>query len=105
MSDAPAGRGEPDPSHRPSLSPRGALVLAAGFGLAGGFLDVAGIVLDKHLFQVPAYYKRGWFFAWTVPLGDLAILMVPGLLVAGLVWLRQGLVSLRAAAWLFATLA
>jgi arylsulfatase A-like enzyme len=105
LSDTPAVRGQPVTCSRAPLTPRDALLLAAGFGLAAGYLDVAGIVLDKQLLETPPYYKRGWFFPWTVPVGNLAILMVPGLLVAGIAGLRPGLVSLRAAAWLFATLA
>jgi hypothetical protein len=56
MSEAPDDRGRPVTSNRTPLSPRGALLLAAGFGLAAGYLDVGAIVLDKHLFQSPPYY-------------------------------------------------
>ena len=87
-----------------SLSPRGALVLAAWFGLVLGFLDLGGVILKRDVLHALPYYKQGRFFPWTVPLANLAVLMVPGLLVSGLNRLRSGLVSVRAAAWLFATL-
>jgi arylsulfatase A-like enzyme len=86
------------------LSPRGALLLAAWFGLAAGYLELAGIVANRHVLHAEVYYKQGWFFPWAVPLADLVIVMVPGALVAGLNRLRPGLVSVRLAAWAFATL-
>ena len=69
-----------------------------------GYLDLGGIILNKDVLHASVYYKQGRFFPWAVPLANLAILMVPGVLVAGLNRLRPGLVSVRAAAWLFATL-
>src|SRR5207302_9088180 len=44
-------------------------------------------------------------FLWAIPIANLALLVGPGVLVAAVNRLRPGLVSLRAAVWLFATLA
>src|SRR5438105_3156030 len=104
MDHTPSGRGPAAESHRTPLSPRGALLLAAWFGLVSGYLDLGGILLKRDVLHASVYYKQGWFFPWTVPLADLAILMVPGLLVAGLNRLRPGWVSVRTAAWVLATL-
>jgi hypothetical protein len=92
------------PDHA-KLSVQNTLLLAAAFGLTAGFLELVGLVLTKHLLHTTEYYKQGRFFPWALPVANLAILMVPGVLVAGLNWLRPGLFPLRAAAWLLATLA
>jgi arylsulfatase A-like enzyme len=105
MPSAPVAQGQPHTSSPSRLSPRDALLMAAWFGLAAGFLDLGGMVLLKHGIHASAVYKLGRFFPWTVPLANLAILTVPGLLVAAVNWVRPGLVSVRAAAWLLATLA
>ena len=105
MHPAQAGNGNPVMLIPPRLSPWGTLLLAAWFGLAAGYLDLGGIVLLKHGLRTSVYYQQGRFFPWAVPVAHISILMVPGLLVAGLNRLRAGLVSVRAAAWLFATLA
>jgi arylsulfatase A-like enzyme len=49
--------------------------------------------------------RIGRDFPWTVPVGHALLLLLPGVLVAIMNRLRPGRVSLRAAAWLFATLA
>jgi|SRR5579864_48254 len=88
-----------------SLSPRFVLVLAAWFGLVGGYLDLGMIFLKKDIFHASLYYEQGRHFLWTVPVANLAVMMLPGLLAAGVNWLRPGLFSLRNGVWLFATLA
>jgi arylsulfatase A-like enzyme len=100
-----AGEGKPVATSPPALSPRGALLLAAWFGLAAGYLDLGGIILSKYVRHSSVYYQQGRFFLWAVPVVHVTILMGPGLLMAGLIRLRAGLVSVRTAAWLFATLA
>ncbi len=45
------------------------------------------------MFHATLYYEQGRHFPWTVPVANLAVLMVPGLLVAGANRLRPGLVS------------
>jgi arylsulfatase A-like enzyme len=95
----------PEPTPRSSLSSGAALGLAAWFGLVGGYLDLGMIVLKRDGLHASLYYEQGRHFLWTVPVANLAVLMVLGLLVAGVNRLRPGRVSLRAAAFLFATLA
>ena len=90
---------------RLTLSWSYALVLAAWFGLVGGYLDLGMVFLKKDLAHASLFYQQGRNFRWVVPLANLVIMMVPGLLVAGVSRFRPGLVSLRAAAFLFATLA
>jgi arylsulfatase A-like enzyme len=88
-----------------TLSPRSAVLIAACFGLIGGYIDLGGIVFQKEILNGVLYFYQGRHFPWTVPAAILMLLMVPGVLVAAANWLRPGLVSLPAAAWLFATLA
>jgi arylsulfatase A-like enzyme len=88
-----------------TLSPRAALFLAAWSGIVGGYIDLGMIFVHRHLFHASLYYEQGNQFRWTVPAANLALLIVPGLLVAGLNRLRPGLLSLPAAARVFATLA
>ncbi len=90
---------------QPPLSWWSVLVLAAWFGLVGGYIDLGMIFLKTDLAQASSYYQQGRNFRWVVPVANLVIMMVPGLLVAGVNRLRPGLVSLRSAAFLFATLA
>ena len=104
MPYAPPGHGRLAGSSPSVLSPRGALILAAWFGLVSGYLDLGGILLKKNVLHASVYYKQGWFFPWAVPLTDLTILMVPGVLVAGLNRLKPAVISARTAAWLFASL-
>ncbi len=61
--------------------------------------------MAKHVFHTIEFYKQGRFFLWAVPLANLVILLAPGLLLGLLTWIRPGLVPLRAAVWLLATLA
>jgi arylsulfatase A-like enzyme len=102
--DSATPRSPKKPDHA-KLSVQNTLLLAAAFGLAAGFLELVGLVLTKHLLHTTEYYKQGSFFPWALPVANLAILMVPGLFVAGLNWLRPGLFPLRGAAWLLTTLA
>jgi hypothetical protein len=87
------------------LSARSTLLFAAWFGLVGGYLDLGMIFLRRDIFHASFYYEQGRHFRWTVPVAHLAVLMVVGLLLAGVNRLRPGRVSVRSTAWLFATLA
>ncbi len=89
----------------PSLDSGPALVLAAWFGLMGGYLDLGMIALRRDVLHASLYYEQGKHFLWTVPVANLAVMMVPWLLVAGVNRLRPGRGSLRAATLLFAALA
>jgi arylsulfatase A-like enzyme len=95
---------ERDAANAPSFAPRAALVLAAWFGLVAGYLDLGMIFLKRDLLHAMLYYEQGRHFRWGVPLASLAIMMVPGLLVAVLNGIRPGLLSRRNAAWALATL-
>jgi arylsulfatase A-like enzyme len=85
------------------LSPRSALLLAAWIGYMGGYIDLIAMILRRKIFGY--YYLQGRDFYWTVPLAGLVLVMVVGILVGLANRLRPGLVSHRAAAWLFLTAA
>lgn len=101
-----SGEGEP-PAH-PGGSVRSSsgtmLVLAVWFGLIGGFLELFALLLAKHVLHTIEYTKQGRFFPWAVVVANLAIMLVPGVVMAGINRLRPGLVPLRLATWIFATL-
>jgi hypothetical protein len=86
------------------FTPREALLLAAWFGLGGGFLELGALLMAKNVLHTVEYYKQPRFFPCTIPLANLAIMLVPGLLVATLNRLRPGLVPISAAFWVFTTL-
>ena len=93
------------PSQTTSLSTGTALILAGWFGLVGGYLDLGMIFLKRDLFHVTLYYELGRHFCWMVPVAHLAVMLVLGLWIAGVNWLRKGLISLRSAFLVYATLA
>ena len=88
-----------------SVLPLSALILAAWFGVVGGYIDVGMIHLKRDVFHSSLYYEQGKHFRWAVPVASLSLLMVPGLVVALINRAWPGMVSARSAAWLFATLA
>lgn len=93
---------------RPScgaLFPAAAILLAILFGFFGGYLDLLVIVCKKYWWNPEGYFRNAIDFPWTVPLGHVVLLFIPGMAVAATNWLRPGTVTLRAATWLFATLA
>ena len=63
------------------------------------------IFLKRDVFHATLYYEQGRNFPWMVPTANLAVMMVPGLLIAIATRLRTGLISLRFACFVFATLA
>ena len=87
------------------LSPAGAVLLAIMFGLCGGYLDLF-LMLFRNLWWVDdGSSEIGRDFPWTVPVAHAVLMLIPGVLIAAACRLRPGLISLRAASWLFATLA
>jgi arylsulfatase A-like enzyme len=82
-----------------------AVLLAISFGLAGGYLDLALMQVRRTLLDEDGYFRSGRDFFWTVPLGHVLFLAIAGGAVAAVNRLRPGVVSMRAGAWLFATLA
>ena len=105
MEGAAAVREHAQPARESTLSPAKALLLAAWFGLVGGYFDLAVIFLKRDVFHLALYYEQGRFFRWVVPLADLLIMLAPGLMVASVSYFRPSLLSSRRAVWIFATLA
>src|SRR5262249_44013058 len=100
---APNSAPERSSSHNP-LPPMAAVLLAMSLGLCGGYFDLL-LMWVQSLWVTEDVPKRiGRDFPWTVPVGHALLLLVPGVLVVVINRLRPGSVSLRAAAWLFATL-
>lgn len=87
------------------LTAGSALWLSGFFGLAGGFLDLFAKVMEADYVNRTMFYLEGPHYPWVIPLANLLVLLVPGILVAAATALRPRLVSVRAAAWLYATLA
>jgi len=80
-------------------------LLSVWCGLAGGYLDLLFIVFKKFFWNGLKNYANAADFPWSVPVGHVLLLVVPGVLLALLSRLRPRPMPLRAAAWLFATLA
>ncbi|MFI5455375.1 MAG: sulfatase-like hydrolase/transferase [Isosphaerales bacterium] len=93
------------PGQQGLLSPMAAILLPIACGLAGGYLDLAIIVLKKCFWNRLKNYGSGLDFPWSVPVGHVVLLVIPGLLLAAVSRIRPRPMSLRAASWLFATLA
>jgi arylsulfatase A-like enzyme len=93
------------PARQSLLSPTAAILMSIGCGLAGGYLDLAIIVLKKYFWNGPKNYGNAADFPWSVPVGHVVLLVIPGVLLAAVNWLRPRPTSLRTGAWLFATLA
>ena len=87
------------------LSPAFALLLAGCFGLLGGYLDLGMIHLKRDVFHSTLYYEQGRHFRWVVPVANLAVMLIPWLVICLVNRLRPGLISLRSACLVFASLA
>jgi arylsulfatase A-like enzyme len=82
------------------------MLLALALGLCGGYLDLIVMTVMKYWWNDLRYFWSGSDFPWSVPVAHTCLLGVAGALVAlvsriGPRWL----ITLRTAAWLFATLA
>jgi hypothetical protein len=88
-----------------SASPIIIVLLAVSFGLSAGFLDVGIILFKRACWNPEGYFRAARDFPWSVPLGHAVLLGIAGLVVATFGSARRHGVSLRAASWLFATLA
>jgi arylsulfatase A-like enzyme len=93
------------PAKRIALSPVTVVLLVISVGLCGGYLDLVVMMLKKLFLNSEGYVRSGRDFPWTVPLGHLVLLVIPGFFVIAVNWLRPNLVPMRQASWLFATLA
>ena len=105
MTTAPPETAARRPLSRIPLSPMAAVLLAIAVGLCGGYLDLGIIVFKRCCWNEEGYFRTARDFPWTVPVGHVVLLVIPGLLVAALNRPRRKLVSLRSGAWLFATVA
>jgi arylsulfatase A-like enzyme len=93
------------PRQESRLSLLTAVLLSVSCGLAGGYLDLLFIVFKKFFWNGLKNYANAADFPWSVPVGHAVLLVVPGVLLGLLSQLRPRPMSLRAASWLFATLA
>ena len=93
------------PSRPTSLGPMATILLAISIGLCAGYLDVGAMVFKKYCLNTEGHFRNARDFPWTVPLGHAVLMVVPGVLVAAVNRFRPVPISLRAASWLFATLA
>jgi len=100
---------EPGTRRGPSrilLSPTGTVLLAIALGLCGGYLDLVVMIFRKYWWNDLRYFWSGSDFPWSVPVVHAVQLAVAGVMVAIVNWVRpRGAITLRAGAWLFATLA
>jgi arylsulfatase A-like enzyme len=93
------------PPRRTSLSPMATILLAISFGICAGYLDVGAVVIKKYYLNSEGHFRSARDFPWTLPVGHAVLMMVPGVLVAAVSRFRPVPISLRAASWIFATLA
>jgi arylsulfatase A-like enzyme len=68
------------------------LLFAAWCGLVAGLLEVGAIVLRKQVFDSDHLYRMSRHFVWLVPLSNVCVFVILGLLGCGiiLVWPRRG---------------
>ena len=92
MEDGPAAFEPRAATPESSLSPWGALALAAWFGVVGGVIDLGIIFAKTDLFHATLYYEQGKHFRWIVPLANLVVMMVPGVFVAAINRLSPGFI-------------
>src|SRR5262245_38489839 len=89
-----AGSSTPDLAmNRPRIS--SLLLLSAWCGLVAGLLEVATIVLRKHVFDPDHFYKLSRHFVWLVPVINFSVFVVLGLVGCGVI-----LVARRRGRWL-----
>jgi arylsulfatase A-like enzyme len=81
------------------------ILLAIACGLAGGYLDLVVMTVKKYFWNDLRYFWSGRDFLWSVPLAHALVLAVVAVLISFVDRLRPRHLSLRAWAWLFATLA
>jgi arylsulfatase A-like enzyme len=87
------------------LSPTTAILLAISFGLCGGYLDLSLILMRKLLWRETLSLQYGRDFVWTIPSSLAILLLIPAFVISIVSRLAPRLVSVRAASWMFATLA
>jgi arylsulfatase A-like enzyme len=97
--------GSGDPASQGPLTLRATILLVISIGLAGGYLDLVIIVFKKYFWNDLWTYGSGSDFPWSVPVGHVVLLAIPGVLLAAVNRLRPRPMSLVAGSWMFATLA
>ncbi len=88
-----SGNREPGVARRVTSHPGSVLVMSLSFGLAAGLLELLFLAIRVALFE-KGFFLRSRNFLWMVPLSDLLILGVAGLLLS-VPWPRIGRPSLR----------
>lgn len=86
-------------SAAPPLGPAAVLMLSGWCGLTAGLLEVATLVARKSWFDANRFYGMSRHFVWLVPLIDLGLFLVLGVLLAILIRFRPA-----RGAWLSARL-
>jgi arylsulfatase A-like enzyme len=81
-------------TQRLRTGPTTIVLVAMWIGLIAGFLDLGLMILKKRL-TGDHFYRLGDHFAWLIPAGVGVFLLVPGIALALVAWLRRGRVSLR----------
>ncbi len=72
------------------LRPHHILVLSLWCGLVSGPLEVGAIVLRKHTVDLNRFYWMSRHFVWLIPLTNLLIFLVLGVVLAVLAWIWPG---------------
>jgi arylsulfatase A-like enzyme len=92
----PVGSSHSDPLAN-RLGLRSLLLLSAWCGLVAGLLEVGTVVLRKQVFDPDQLYKMSRHFVWLIPLSNLCVFLMLGLVGCGVIraWPRSG-------RWLFA---
>jgi arylsulfatase A-like enzyme len=96
--------GEGRRAGRPRLSPGTAILLAVWLGLAAGYLDLLFIAYKRLFINKEGSFRNARDFFWTVPLGHVALLLAPALVLALASWRWPRRVSIRTGAWILAAL-
>jgi arylsulfatase A-like enzyme len=78
-----------EPAQRIPLGPAMVLLVGTWIGLLAGFLDLGLMILKRRLISED-FYRLGEHFVWIIPLGVAALVLMPGLVLALLAWLRRG---------------
>ncbi len=93
------------PPRPPSLAPTATILLAISFGLCAGYLDIGILIFKKFCCNSEGHFRTARDFLWTIPLGHVALMLVPGVVIAALNRFGPFRLSLRQVSWLFASLA
>jgi arylsulfatase A-like enzyme len=102
----PCELGTRDKPSRILLSPIDTVLLAVALGLCGGYLDLIALTFKKYYINELRYFWSGSDFPWSIPVVHTVMLAIAGVLTTAVNWVRPGpLMTVRAGAWLFATIA